>query len=124
VNEPVVDVVIGERDEQSIHGKQSEQTEVTVTNQGLEPSHPIMNLTGSGIIEISINGYAQFQYDFGNDTEVTIDSELEDAYIGTPLNLKNRQMTGQFPSLNPGENIISWTGILTEMKIKPNSRWL
>jgi phage-related protein len=97
---------------------------VTVTNQGLEASKPIMTLTGSGIVEISINGYAQFQYDFGDDTEVTIDSEQEDAYMGTPSNLKNRQMTGQFPIFNPGENIISWAGSLTEIKIKPNSRWL
>ncbi|MDR2074475.1 MAG: phage tail family protein [Oscillospiraceae bacterium] len=112
VNEPVTDVTIGE------------QTEISVINQGLETSKPIMILTGSGIIEISVNGLAQFQYDFGNDTEVTIDSESEDAYMDTPLNLKNRQMTGQFPILNPGENIISWTGNLTEIKVHPNSRWL
>jgi predicted phage tail component-like protein len=112
VNEPVVDVTI------------EEQTEISVTNQGLETSKPIITLTGNGIVEISINGYAQFQYDFGGDTDVTIDSGLQDAYLGTPSNLKNRQMTGQFPILNPGDNIISWAGTLTEIKIKPNSRWL
>jgi predicted phage tail component-like protein len=95
VDEQITDVTI------------EEQTEISVTNQGLENSKPIMTLTGSGIIEISVNGLAQFQYDFGNDTEVTIDSEQENAYLDTPSNLKNRQMTGQFPILNPGDNIIS-----------------
>jgi phage-related protein len=121
VDEPIVDVVVD-----AVIEEQTEisVTNVSVTNQDLETSKPIMTLKGSGIIEISINDLAQFQYDFGNDTEVTIDSELEDAYLGTASNLKNRQMTGQFPILNPGENTISWTGTLTEIKIKPNSRWL
>jgi phage-related protein len=121
VDEPIVDVVVD-----AVIEEQTEisVTNVSVTNQDLETSKPIITLAGNGIVEISINGYAQFQYDFGNDTEVTIDSELQDAYMDTPLNLKNRQMMGQFPILNPGENTISWTGTLTEVKIKPNSRWL
>jgi phage-related protein len=107
---------------QNIINKIEEQTEISVTNQGLEISKPIMTLTGNGIIEISINGYAQFQYDFGNDDHVTIDFDLEDAYLGTPLNLKNRQMMGQFPILNPKNNIILWKGTLEKIQIKLNSK--
>jgi predicted phage tail component-like protein len=110
--------------EQPVDLEITSETSVTVTNQGLETSKPIMTLTGSEIVEISINSYAQFQYDFGNDDHVTIDSSLQDAYMDTPLNLKNRQMTGQFPTFNPGENIITWTGNLAEIKINPNSRWI
>jgi phage-related protein len=112
VSEPVIDMEI------------TDQTQILVINQGLEASKPVITLTGSGILEISVNSFAQFQYDFENDDHVTIDSMLEDAYLDTIANLKNRQMMGQFPTLKPGINTITWTGTLTEIKVQPNSRWL
>jgi predicted phage tail component-like protein len=124
LNEPVIDVTIDEKTDEQNERQTNNQTSVSVTNQGLENSKPTITLYGSDIVEISVNGYAQFQYDFGTDDHVTVDSGLQDAYLDTPLNLKNRQMTGQFPILNPGSNIVSWTGSLTEIKVKPNSRWL
>ncbi|MDR1628041.1 MAG: hypothetical protein LBR79_04635 [Oscillospiraceae bacterium] len=87
-------------------------------------SKPIITLTGSGTLEISVNGFAQFEYDFENDDHVTIDSMLEDAYLDTIANLKNRQMIGEFPTLKPGINTITWTGTLTHIVIQPKSRWL
>ena len=33
-------------------------------------------------------------------------------------------MNGVFPILDPGNNIITWTGNLTKIKIQPKSRWL
>lgn len=56
------------------------------------------------------------------DDYITIDSEQEEAYHG--LILKNRQMTGDFPKLNSGINIISWVGNLTKIEVNPRSRWL
>jgi phage-related protein len=66
VNESEIDITI------------TDQTSLPVTNQGLETSKPIMTLIGNGIVEISINGYAQFQYDFGDNDHITIDSGLQD----------------------------------------------
>lgn len=95
----------------------------TVTNVGLEYSKPIMKITGSGTVEVLVNGLATFTYTFPeNETEVIIDSEKEDAYLDTAL--KNRNMTGEFPRLLDGENIISWSGNVTSIVVEPKSRWL
>jgi predicted phage tail component-like protein len=99
------------------------ETELEITNQGLEPSKPIITLTGSGIIEISINSLAQFQVDI-EDEYLTVNSEIEECYQNTPQVLKNRNMIGVFPMLQPGENIITWTGNLTKIEVQPKSRWL
>jgi phage-related protein len=55
---------------------------------------------------------------------VMIDSNLEEAYKDNLQTLKNRQMIGPFPSLMPGENIVSWSGNLAKIQIEPKSRWL
>ena len=94
-----------------------------VVNVGLEYSKPIMKIIGSGAVEVLVNGLATFTYTFPeNETEVIIDSEKEDAYLGTAL--KNRNMTGEFPRLLDGENTISWSGNVTSIVVEPKSRWL
>ncbi|MDR0405013.1 MAG: phage tail family protein [Oscillospiraceae bacterium] len=99
------------------------ETEFSVINQGLEKSKPIITLTGSVIVEIVINGYAQFQVDI-DDEYLTIDSEKEECYKDNLQTLKNRNMTGIFPVLQPGENVITWSGNLTKIEVQPKSRWL
>ena len=54
--------------------------------------------------------------------EVVIDSELQDAYQG--IVLKNRQMNGDFLTLDIGDNVLSWEGSLTQLKIDNWERWL
>ncbi len=94
-----------------------------VTNNGLETSRPKMTITGSGTIELLVNDLIVFSYTFPEDeTEVVIDSEKQDAYLGTVL--KNRNMTGEFPILESGDNKISWTGTITKIIVEPRSRWL
>lgn len=71
--------------------------------------------SGSGTVTIggttvSLSGLSEY---------VVIDSDLQDAYKGT-LNC-NSVMTGDFPELAPGDNLISWTGGITGVKIIP--RW-
>ncbi len=97
------------------------ETELTVTNSGLEKSKPIITLYGSGDVTISLNGYDVFTVSI-DDGYVTIDSEEQEAYKGNTL--KNRNMTGEFPLLNSGENTISWSGTLTKIVVDPRSRWL
>lgn len=94
-----------------------------VINSGLEESKPIIKITGTGTVEMMINDMAAFIYTFPEDeTEVVIDSEKQDAYLGNVL--KNRNMTGEFPVLSVGENTISWNGEVTSITIDPKSRWL
>lgn len=94
-----------------------------VNNVGNYPSTPVMEITGTGIVELFLNGIMQFRYTFpdGEDT-VVIDSKKQDAYLG--VNLKNRNMLGEFPIFEIGENIITWNGIVSNLKISLKSRWL
>ncbi len=99
------------------------ETSMTVDNIGLEKSKPIIKLTGSGTVAIQLNGATVFNYIFPeNETEVIVDSIQEEAYFNGFY--KNRNMTGEFPILEVGENIISWSGNLTKIEIEPKSRWL
>ena len=94
-----------------------------VFNEGLEDSKPIMVLHGSGTVGISVNGVHIFDYTFPEgETEVVIDSEKEDAYLGEVL--KNRNMNGEFPVLLAGTNKIEWSGDVESIEILPRSRWL
>ena len=95
----------------------------SVVNSGLEKSKPKMTITGSGTIELMVNGETLFSYTFPEgETSVVIDSEKQDAYLGAVL--KNRNMNGEFPILNSGNNTIGWTGSVTKIVVEPNSRWL
>lgn len=99
------------------------ETSMTVDNIGLEKSKPIIKLTGSGTVAIQLNGATVFNYIFPeNETEVIVDSIQEEAYLNGFY--KNRNMTGEFPILEVGENTISWSGNLTKIEIEPKSRWL
>lgn len=99
------------------------ETSMTVDNIGLEKSKPIIKLTGSGTVAIQLNGATVFNYIFPeNETEVIIDSIQEEAYLNGFY--KNRNMTGEFPILEVGENTISWSGNLIKIEIEPKSRWL
>ena len=94
-----------------------------VFNEGLEDSKPKMVLHGSGTVGISVNGIHVFDYTFPEgETEVVIDSEKEDAYLGSVL--KNRNMNGDFPVLLAGTNKIEWSGDVESIEILPRSRWL
>ena len=94
-----------------------------VFNEGLESSRPLMVLKGRGTVEISVNGTSIFSYTFPEgENEVVIDSEKEDAYLGSVL--KNRNMNGEFPILLPKTNIIGWSGDVERIEILPRSRWL
>lgn len=94
-----------------------------VFNEGLEISKPKMVLRGTGTVGVSVNGIHIFDYTFPDgENEVVIDSEKEDAYLGTVL--KNRHMNGEFPVLLAGTNKIEWSGAVESIEVLPRSRWL
>ena len=99
------------------------QTSIQVENKGLEKSKPIFTLIGRGTIELIVNNNIVLTYTFPEDeTEVVIDSLQEEAYLNEVY--KNRNMVGIFPELEVGNNTITWSGNLTNIKIEPKSRWL
>ena len=53
---------------------------------------------------------------------ITLDTPLMEAYKDTTS--MNSCVSGDFPTLLPGSNAISWTGNVTKIVIQPNWRYL
>lgn len=101
----------------------NEKDGITVKNIGNYTAKPLMWIMGSGTVEFAVNGKVMFRYTFpeGENT-VYLDSEKQDAYDGDAL--KNRNMEGEFPILEKGINVITWSGTITFLQITKYSRWL
>ena len=93
---------------------------VTIQNPGNVPSEPIITVTGSGEITLIVDMTIVELSDLNGD--ITIDSVLQEAYSGTTS--MNSCMSGEFPTLPPGNCTISWTGDVAILKIEPNWRYL
>lgn len=94
-----------------------------LNNRGNIDAKPKITIYGSGTVEISLNGTAILSVNI-DDNYITIDSAEMNAYHdGT---LKNRQVTGDYANLilKTGENILSWNGNVSEIKIDDFSRWI
>lgn len=53
---------------------------------------------------------------------ITLDGPLMEAYKGTAS--MNNNMSGDFPTLAPGMNAVSWSGSVTKIEVLPNWRYL
>lgn len=93
-----------------------------INNLGNYTSKPIFEIEGAGTIRFILNDNSVFTYNFDADGRVVIDSEKEDAYLGSVL--KNRNMNGEFPKLEIGENKITWDGLIKNISVSKKSRWL
>jgi phage-related protein len=103
----------------------SGETEQEVTSGSflLNPTgvqaNPLITVTGSGDITLLV-GTRIIQLT-GIENGITLDSELQEAYYGNEL--KNTQMTGEFPVLGAGNTAVSWTGgSVTSVSVTP--RWV
>lgn len=84
----------------------------TIYNPGIE-SDPYIKITGSGIVTLTVNGVAY---------TITVDQyiEIEFPFAWKLVMNKGRDISG-FPKLQPGNNVITWTGTVTEVLL--NGRW-
>ncbi len=92
---------------------------VTMQNPGNVPSEPIITVTGIGEITLIVDMTIVELSDVNG--EITIDSVLQEAYSGTTS--MNNCMSGDFPTLPPGNSTISWTGNVTYLTVEPNWRY-
>ncbi len=101
----------------------SERQSMIVENLGNHTSKPLITITGSGTVELSVNDNAVCRYTFPSDENtVFLDSEKQDAYWGNTL--KNRNMIGEFPIFEKGNNVLAWSGAVESIQIRKYSRWL
>lgn len=93
----------------------------TITNPTLFTAMPLVEIVGSGDIEISLGGFTVGIDDLAS--TITLDCEAQNAYNGA-VNLNNSVTLadGAFPQLAPGANSLSIvTGSVTSITITP--RW-
>ena len=101
--------------------------ETTVTNEGNIYARPTLNISGSGNVEVILNGQEIFSIDLGEDaTNITIDTTKMEAYNPDTTALMNRQVTGDYNlfKIGTGNNTVSITGNVTSATISKYTRWL
>ena len=98
---------------------------VIVNNIGNTYARPTLDLIGTGIVNIYLNGNQVFQVDLSEHNEIIIDTNKMEAY-DTSNNLMNRFVTGNYNSfkLQSGNNSIKVDGLLTSATITNYVRWL
>ena len=99
-------------------------TSVTVRNSGNCVARPIIEITGTGTITLSLNGLQLFNIDMNGNSSVTIDTEQMEAYNGSEL--MNRNVQGDYDSfaLKVGANDVSVSGTVSSISFKNYSRWI
>lgn len=97
--------------------------EIALTNRGNVVSRPTVTVYGSGNVELAINAVTVLSFSIEGGS-ITIDAEQMNAYHGNAL--MNRRVTGDYSDLrlNVGENVISWRGDVTGIRVEDFSRWL
>lgn len=101
----------------------SERASMIVENIGNHTAKPLITIKGTGTVELTVNGNKICNYTFpeGENT-VLLDSEKQDAYWDNTL--KNRNMYGDFPIFEKGNNTIAWSGAIESITISKYSRWV
>lgn len=92
----------------------------TISNPGNVPSEPVITVYGSGEITLMV-GLTIVELEAVS-SSITLNSPLMETYSGTTS--LNDKMSGNFPTLLPGINAVSWSGDVSNVLIKPNWRYL
>ena len=96
----------------------------TITNTGTFQSLPLLKLTGSGAISITLNG-TTFTYTFpSGETYVWIDCKEQVAYYSSPVDYRDGSMSGNYPTLAIGSNTLAKTGTLTQVVVTKRTCFL
>ncbi len=92
-----------------------------IINPGKGGARPLLAVTGSGDVEITLQGQT-FGLD-GLSGTVYVDCRDLEAYTMSDgvRTAANSMMSGDFPVIAPGECAVSWTGSVTSVVITP--RW-
>lgn len=96
---------------------------IALTNRGNVVSRPTVTVYGSGNVELAINAVTVLSFSI-DDGYITIDADEMNAYHGDSL--MNRHVTGDYAdlALKVGENVVSWRGDVTGIRVEDFSRWI
>lgn len=96
-----------------------------VQNSGNYISKPTISITGSGTVNLYLNGIQIFVLNMATTDTIILNIAEMNAY-GTDGTLKNRLVTGDYDDfvLPAGSNTISFTGSVSQIVIDNYSRWI
>ena len=99
--------------------------ELAIRNVGNYYAKPTIKLTGSGNINLSLNGAEVLLVDMSSDGVIILNTDDLNAYNPDGI-LKNRKTTGNLEHLyfKTGKNVLSFTGNITQISIANYSRWI
>lgn len=98
------------------------QSGSAVTNPGTLSLSPRVTLRGNGDGSLMMGGK---KLDIrGMEGGMVLEGEMLDARSLTGLELINDKISGDFPRLAPGVNLVSFTGGITSVEIAPEWRWI
>lgn len=103
------------------------ENSIDIKNYGNYISKPIITITGTGTINLYLNGVQLFVIELNqNDNVITIDTNLLEAYNPISKELMNRSVIGNYDNfgLNVGKNVISWSGNISKIELENYSRWI
>lgn len=97
--------------------------QIALTNRGNVISRPTVTVYASGNVELAINAVTVLSLSIEGGS-ITIDAAEMNAYHGDAL--MNRHVTGDYAdlALKVGENVLSWRGDVTAIRVEDFSRWL
>ena len=93
----------------------------TIYNPGTVESKPLITITGTGDMALMLNSGATIQRFFSLPGLVTVDSEAE-LVLDEDGHIWNGTYDANFLRFEPGENVLSWTGI-QDVLVEPRWRW-
>ena len=96
----------------------------TVVNQGYEDALPVITIVApaGNVVGIKVNTILVATITMPPEGTITLDSEALNCFNSNAD--KNQYVVGKFATLKAGNNTIGWTGTVTSVKVKPNSRFL
>ena len=98
----------------------------TVVNEGNIYAKPRLEISGSGTIEVSLDGNQIFSIDLSESNDIVIDTSILEAFDPNDGSLMNRQVIGNYETfkINSGSNTIGLSGTITSASISNYTRWL
>ena len=97
---------------------------MTINKQSTLDSLPLIQIAGVGAVSINIGSYSFTLSGIESGIPVLVDCDAMTVTNSNQSVSYIANMTGQFPRLVPGGNVVTWSGTVSSIVIRPRYRWL
>lgn len=99
---------------------------LVINNEGNIYARPTLDIEGTGMVNVYLEGNQMFQVDLSENNEIVIDTDEMEAYDPSTQALMNRQVTGNYDNFKivAGNNNLKFSGDLTKATVTNYERWL